>query len=328
MTDRICAACGDALYTTTIELDIDNEVVEACSDQCAEQIIKNNKSYKPQFEAAKKYVDTSSGRIYYAESGEGPVALFVHGVLVNSYLWRHQLAGLSDIRRCIAIDTLAHGATEAIAGQDLSTAAQADMLVQFLDALQIEQVDLVGNDGGGAVCQIFAVNNPGRVRSLTLTDCDTHDNWPPVAFQGFVNMCASGGLRGTLTAMVSDKNIFRSPDALGPCYENTESISDDTIDAYLQPYLSKPGGVGGLERFVAAFDCSQTVAIESKLRQLQVPTLIVWATDDVYFDKKWAHWLAEHIPGTRKVVELEGARLFFPEERFASFNDELRAHWS
>ncbi|MDA4807217.1 hypothetical protein NY486_15150, partial [Enterobacter hormaechei] len=56
-----------------------------------------------QFQAARKHVDTPSGRIHYAEAGTGPVALFVHGILVNSHLWRHQLAGLSDIRRCIAI---------------------------------------------------------------------------------------------------------------------------------------------------------------------------------------------------------------------------------
>ena len=57
-------------------------------------------------------VQTASGRISYTEQGTGPVALFVHGVLLNGYLWRHQLADLSDIRRCIAVDLLAHGDTE------------------------------------------------------------------------------------------------------------------------------------------------------------------------------------------------------------------------
>jgi pimeloyl-ACP methyl ester carboxylesterase len=278
-----------------------------------------------QFEAAKKFVDTPSGRIAYAEAGTGPVALFVHGVLVNSWIWRHQLSGLADIRRCIAIDTLAHGATEVSDTQEASTAAQAVMLAQFLDALKIDKVDLVGNDGGGAVCQIFAVNNPHRLRSLTLTDCDTHDNWPPQAFQGFVDMVAAGGLRDTLRAMLDDKNVFRG--ALGPCYENAAAVSDETIDAYLKPYFSTPNRVRGLERFVGAFDCAQTVAIERKLRLIEAPTLILWATDDVYFDKKWAHWLGERISGTRRVAEVEAARLFFFEERWRAFNDELRKHW-
>jgi pimeloyl-ACP methyl ester carboxylesterase len=67
---------------------------------------------RTQFEAAKKFAATPSGRIAYTETGSGPVALFVHGVVVNSWIWRHQLAGLADVRRCIAIDTLAHGASE------------------------------------------------------------------------------------------------------------------------------------------------------------------------------------------------------------------------
>jgi pimeloyl-ACP methyl ester carboxylesterase len=55
--------------------------------------------------------------------------------------------------------------------------------------------------------------------------------------------------------------------------------------------------------------------------------MIVWGTDDVYFDVKWSRWLAETIPGTRRRLEFEGARIFFPEERWTEFNQELRAHW-
>src|SRR5262245_51405441 len=75
-------------------------------------------------------VDTPSGRISYLEQGKGPVALFVHGVLLNGYLWRHQLADLSDIRRCIAVDLLAHGDTEIAPNQDVSVTANAKMLKQ------------------------------------------------------------------------------------------------------------------------------------------------------------------------------------------------------
>src|SRR5262249_7058123 len=60
----------------------------------------------------KRSVQTPSGRISYLEQGTGPVALFVQGVLLNGHLWRHQLADLSDIRRNIAVDLLAHGDTE------------------------------------------------------------------------------------------------------------------------------------------------------------------------------------------------------------------------
>src|SRR5262245_23745120 len=134
------------------------------------------------------HVQTASGRISYLEQGAGPVALFVHGVLLNGHLWRHQLEHLSDLRRCIAVDLLAHGETEIAPDQDVSVTANANMLREFLDALKIEQVDLIGNDSGGGIAQIFAALSPERVRSLTLTDCDAHDNWPPDPFKPFLAM--------------------------------------------------------------------------------------------------------------------------------------------
>jgi pimeloyl-ACP methyl ester carboxylesterase len=273
-------------------------------------------------------VQTVSGRISYAEQGAGPAAaLFVHGVLLNGHLWRHQLAHLSDIRRCIAVDLLAHGDTEIAQDQDVSVTANAKMLEEFLDALTINQVDLVGNDSGGGIAQIFAALYPERVRSLTLTNCDTHDNWPPEAFKPFLTMAAAGGLRGTLQAMLSDKSVYRSAQALGPAYEHPERLADDTIEQYLRPLIRTEQRTRDLQRFLAAFDNKHTLAIEARLKTLTVPTLIVWGTDDIYFDVKWSHWLADNIPGIRRRVEFKDARIFFPEERWADFNQELRAHW-
>jgi pimeloyl-ACP methyl ester carboxylesterase len=278
--------------------------------------------------AIKQSVHTPSGEISYVEQGAGPVALFVHGVLLNSNLWRKQLSQLSDIRRCIAVDLLAHGDTKITPDQDVSVTANAEMLKQFLDALHIDEVDLVGNDSGGGICQIFAASYPERIRSLTLTNCDTHDNWPPEAFKPFLTMAANGGLRKALDAMLADKDVYRSPDALGPAYERPDEVSDDTIEAYLRPLVRSEQRTSDLQRFLAAFDNKHTRAIESRLKSLQAPTLIVWGTDDVYFDVKWSHWLASTIPGVRRRVEFQGARIFFPEERWASFNQELRRHWA
>jgi len=66
---------------------------------------------------------------------------------------------------------------------------------------------------------------------------------------------------------------------------------------------------------------------EPALRRLQVPTLIVWGTGDRFFHRKWAYWLRDTIPGAAEVVELDGARLFFPDERAAEFTAALRRHW-
>jgi pimeloyl-ACP methyl ester carboxylesterase len=127
--------------------------------------------------------------------------------------------------------------------------------------------------------------------------------------------------------MLSDKSIYRSPQALGPAYEHPERLSDEDIETYLRPLVKTTQRTRDLERFLAGFDNKHTLAIEARLRALKAPTLIVWGTEDVYFDVKWAKWLADTIPGTRRRVEFEGGRIFFPEERWVDFNKELRGHW-
>src|ERR1700682_2656084 len=93
-----------------------------------------------------RYVSTRFGDIAYTERGDGPAALFVHGVFLNGYLWRHVIDRVADARRCIAVDLMAHGATRTAADQDVSFVAQAEMLGAVCDALKLDQVDLVGND--------------------------------------------------------------------------------------------------------------------------------------------------------------------------------------
>jgi pimeloyl-ACP methyl ester carboxylesterase len=204
--------------------------------------------------------------------------------------------------------------------------ANAKMLREMLDALHIDQVDLIGNDSGGGIAQIFAALNPDRVRTLTLTNYDAHDNWPPEAFKPFVDMVAGGGLRDTLNVLLTDKTVYRSQEALGPAYERPEKVTDEDIETYLRPFVRNDQRTLDLARFVTSFDNKHTVSIAPKLRALRASTLIVWATDDIYFPVKWAYWLAGAIPGAKPPVELEGARLFFPEERARDFNRLLRDH--
>lgn len=275
------------------------------------------------------FADTRSGRISYLQTSEtSPVALFVHGVIVNAYLWRHQLAGLADLRRCIAVDLMGHGHTSIAAGQPVSFEAQADMLCEFLDALGIEQVDLVANDSGTGVAQIFAARYPDRLRTLTLTNGDVQDNWPPINFAGFLDMVKAGGLPQTLQRMLDDKDFFRGPDAMEGAYEHSTSVSDETIEAYVRPHLASPERTQDLVRFILAFDNAQTVGIEHRLRELKIPALIVWGTGDIFFSKEWSDFLARALGGPVTQVEVAGARLLFPEERAQELNNAVRVFWT
>lgn len=273
-----------------------------------------------------KHVATDFGEIAYVERGNGPVALFIHGVFLNNYLWRHVIDGVADLRRCIALDLLGHGGTVTTPEQDLSFTAQAEMIEAFCAALQLDKVDLVANDSGAGIAQIFAARHPQRIRSLVLTNGDIHDNWPPAPFLPVLQMATQGQLGERGRRMVNDVDFARQ--AFARVYEHSEKVSAETFRIYLAPLYATPESTRKLERFVAALDCRHAVAIEAQLRKLEAPTLVVWGTDDIFFPVRWAYWLRDAIPGCTKVVELEGARLLFPEERPGELVAPMREFWN
>ena len=156
------------------------------------------------------FASTPFGGIAYTERGRGPAALFVHGVFLNGNLWRPVIDRVSDVRRCIAVDLMAHGATRTRPGQDLSFDGQAAMLAAFCDALGLDQVDVVSNDSGTAIVQLFAARNPGRIRSLTLTNGDVHDNFPPPAAEPMMVAAKQGLIPEVGQRMLADVEDARA----------------------------------------------------------------------------------------------------------------------
>src|SRR5215469_8753032 len=138
-------------------------------------------------------VGTRSGPASYIDSGgPGRPALFVHGVGSSSYLWRHVIDQLDGQRRCVAFDLPLHGRTPAAAGQDFSLPGLARFLADGCDALELTDIDVVANDTGGAITQVFAVGRPARLHTLTLTNCEAHDNVPPRALLPIVVLARTG----------------------------------------------------------------------------------------------------------------------------------------
>jgi pimeloyl-ACP methyl ester carboxylesterase len=275
-----------------------------------------------EFHDRRQFVDLPQGKIAYVEEGKGPVALFVHGVPLNGFHWRHVIAGVADMRRCIALDLMGLGYSDIRPAQDVSFTAQAEMLRHFVDALGIDRLDLVGNDSGGAIAQIFAANNSSRLRSLTLTNCDVHDGWPPRAVLPMIQSAREGTLAGFYQNLLDNPDAARARMARG--FADPSVLTDDIVRLYFEPLLASAERTDSFHRYWLGFDCAHTVAVESKLRSLGVPTLIVWALDDMFFDVKWAHWLRDTIPGVVTLVEVPGAKLFFPEDRPRALIEPLR----
>jgi pimeloyl-ACP methyl ester carboxylesterase len=286
------------------------------------------------FHANRRFANVRSGRIAYFEMGDGPVALFVHGVPLNGYHWRHVIDRVQHRRRCIAIDLMGLGYTEIGPTQDVSFTAQARMIGEVLDALGLARVDLVGNDSGGAIAQIFAASHPHRLTSLILTNCDVHDGWPPPQVLPIMERARNGTLAAAFAPLVDCPDLVRQrhlkgePMPLFRSYADPSVLTDEIIRLYLQPLLSSPQRIEALQRYWLAFDNAQTIAIHSRLKCLKVPTLIVWGLEDIFFERKWAYWVQDTIPGAERVIEVPDGRLFFPEDRADALAEPMLRFWN
>jgi pimeloyl-ACP methyl ester carboxylesterase len=279
------------------------------------------------FAATRRFVDTSHGRIAYVERGSGPVALLIHGAVLNGYQWRHQLSGLADLRRVIALDTMGMGHTWVRPDQPLGLKHQAEMFRVFLDALGVTRVDLVGNDSGGGAAQIFAARHPEYLRTMTLLNCEVDDfDDTTAAFQKFRKSVASGSFVKTLQAAATRPEIGRK--ALAASYERPDALSDETIRTYIAPLIESPARIDQLLGYLAATNQRDLIEIRAELSALPAPTLVMWGTADGFFPVTMAHWLRDHLANVTEIVELDGARVFWPEERPALLNRKLREHWT
>jgi pimeloyl-ACP methyl ester carboxylesterase len=282
-----------------------------------------------EFDTHRHTVETPSGPISYVDVGavDAPPALFVHGVGTNAYLWRNVIDGVHGLRRCVAVDLPLHGGSPARPDQDFALAALAQVLVEVCDGLGLAAVDLVANDTGGAVAQVFAARHPERLRTFTLTNCDTQDNIPPEEFKPIVEQAARGELASTLPALFENPDLARTA-VFGGGYEHPERLSDEMIRAYVGPVVATPEAARAFERLLAGIGPDDLVDVAPALEELTVPTLLVWGTGDQFFDVKWAYWLRDTVPGVTEVVEVPGAKLFFPDERPEDLVPHLRRHWT
>jgi pimeloyl-ACP methyl ester carboxylesterase len=278
------------------------------------------------FALNERTVATRRGPAAYFDSGDGPgsAALFVHGVGTSSRLWRNVIDQLSGQYRCIAVDLPLHGRTPA--AEDYALGTTADFVADFCDSLDLTDIDLVANDTGGAIAQIFATRHPDLLRSFTLTNCETHDNVPPKAFLPTVLLARVGILAWLQRFQWSHIGFARKAFAVSG-YQEPKALSEDLFRCWLEPLASTRERARESQRWIAALRSRDLLAVEPDLARLHVPTLIVWGTGDRFFNVKWAYWLHELIPGANQVVEVPGAKLFFPDERPDELVGPLRAFW-
>lgn len=278
------------------------------------------------YRARRTMVPTRFGRIACMDHGHGATALFLHGFPLNSYQWRGAIDRLSPYRRCLAPDLLGLGYTEVAPGQSVAPDAQVEMLAELLDALGIAAVDLVANDSGGAVAQMFVVRHPQRVRTLLLTNCDAEPDCPPPALLPVLELARKGEFVSQwLAPWLADKALARSPQGLGgQTFTHPHNPSDEAIEYYLAPLVASPART---HAYALALERNWLAGFEPKLRRCRAPTRIVWGTGDTIFSADSPDYLDRSFGNSRGVRRIEGAKLFFPEEFPDVIAEEARRLW-
>jgi pimeloyl-ACP methyl ester carboxylesterase len=250
------------------------------------------------------------GTIHYRDAGEGPPVVFVHGLLVDGELWRKVTPLLEVDARCIVPDLpLGSHRIAMNADADMSPAGVARLVGDLLAALDLEDVTLVGNDTGGAISQLVALDHGERVGRLVLTNCDCFEVFPP---KEFVPMVKAAKVPGALYAAVQPMRAAaarRSPLAYGWL---AHEIPDEVTGAWVQPFLEDADVRRDTIAFLRAMHKATMLDAGARLPSLRIPSLVVWGQDDRFFAPALGERLATAL-GARH-VPITGARTFVSED--------------
>ena len=269
-------------------------------------------------------VDLDAGRISYRDSGSGPTIVFAHGLLVDGKLWRKVTPLLDGEFRCVVPDLPLGSHREAMRGDaDLTPPGVARILADFMSALDLGDVTLVGNDTGGAISQLVAANHPERLGRLVLTPCDAYENFLPPFFRPMQYAAKVPGLLTALVQPVRVRAVQRSPLGYGLLI-SPENIDQEVLETWVRPYLTDGSVRRDTIKFLRSITNRYTIDAAEKLRSFDRPALIAWAPEDRFFKLRYAERLAADIPNAR-LVRIENSRTFVSEDQPERLAEEIGA---
>jgi pimeloyl-ACP methyl ester carboxylesterase len=267
----------------------------------------------------RKEVQLAAGRLRYREAGAGKPVVFIHGYLVDGRLWDGVVDRLSATHRCLAPD-LPFGAHEAAMhpDADLSPVGLAAIVADFLTHHELEDVTIVGNDSGGAISQILVTRHPERIGRLVLTNCDTHENFPPGIFKAMPPLAKLPGGMAVMAAPFRIGAVGRR--AFKP-FARTE-IPADLVASWLSPSLRDRGVRHDLKKVTIGLNKRYTLEAAEALRGSQLPILLTWAPGDRYFPISYAERLAGEV-GNARLIPIADAKTFVPLDQPQRLAEEI-----
>jgi pimeloyl-ACP methyl ester carboxylesterase len=238
------------------------------------------------------------GKIHYREEGTGEPIVLVHGLLNNSRLWDAVIPALAKDFRVIAPDWPLGSHPEPMReGTDLTPPGLARIVANFLEALDLSNVTLVGNDTGGAVSQLVAVNHPERLGRLVLTPCDTYDNFLPAIFKPLEMAARVPGAIWIVAQSLRPRPARRLPFAFG--WLSKRPLPRDVSDDFLRPALSDRRIRREIAAVLKGISPRFTEEAATRFGEFDKPVLLAWAPEDRFFKFHHAERLARDFPNAR-----------------------------
>ncbi|MFN7134970.1 MAG: alpha/beta fold hydrolase [Myxococcales bacterium] len=261
-----------------------------------------------------KRIALRQGTLEYVDVGEGPTLLFVHGVLVDHQIWSDVVERLSGSFRCIAprFPSGCHH-VPMNADADLSVRGHARLVADLLDALDVRDVTLVGNDTGGAVCQLVVAEAPPRVARLVLTDCDSFEVFPPRGFGHLVWGAKIPGLPKLLfSAMRRLPPLARLRWAYGAL--TFRRLDPTLLRGWIEPVAQSPEIRRDLLKLLEDAGPAITLEVAERLHRFPGRVLLLWSRDDRFFPLSLGQRLAPKFRDARLDV-IDRAGLLVPLDR-------------
>ena len=258
-------------------------------------------------------LDLGAGRRIRAHvTGGGPTIVFVHGALVNANLWRKVVPRLDGFKRVTLDLPLGSHLEPMPKDADMRPPALADLIADSLEALELDDVTLVGSDTGGGLTQILAVSRPQRIGALVLTSCDAFENFPPRFFRIVLAPARIPGVIPIAFGGLRARAMRRLPIAYG--WLTNEQIDADAEDSYVLPALTNKGVARDVRRVLRGLDSKYTIDAALKLAGWDRPAIIAWSENDRFFPPEHGERLAKIIPGAR-FEQIDDARTFSAEDQ-------------
>ncbi|MGW6725754.1 alpha/beta fold hydrolase [Nocardia sp. NPDC055029] len=255
----------------------------------------------------------SSGRIRYHDTGTGSPVVFVHGLLVNADIWRGVVPGLVAAgHRCLTPDWPLGSHSIPVPDADLTPTGIADLIAEFLDALDLTDVTIVANDTGGALTQILMTRRPERIGRVVLAAVDCYEVFPPRPFTALVRVAKIPGTIAPLLAPLRSRLLQRLPLAFG--WVTKHELPPAIAESYLLPARRSAAIRADLRRFAAGVDNRSTLAAAERFAEVDLPVLVVWSTEDKLFPMELAHRLVADLPKA-SLRTVDDSYTFVPEDQ-------------